>query len=1035
MSNQDHLKTYWRSIEAREQMQQGVVPEQADEFPGQELVTLGRKVSNQKLGRRKFFGVVGATSAAGLATGCLRKPTEHILPFAKRPEDRIPGKAEYYATAYQVGSTVMGLLVESQDGRPIKIEGNPKHENSAGASDVWSQASVLSLYDPDRSVGPMRNDGGTLVDADWTAAGQAIVAALGAASGGEGIGLVMRDVMSPTMLATIRAFQNKYPKARLFVSDPAAGLASRAAAETLMGEGARLSYKVGRCSTIFAVDCDFLGTESDHTRLSMEYASGRQVENPGDRMNRLYAVEPHFTITGAQADHHLPVASHQVGNLLLGLAQELASVHSIKFDAALDGLVTAGSALEGEQAKFVKFLAQDLIASKSDKGWTGCVLVGERQPAWVHMLGVAINSAMGHFGNSARAHYQAGALPFAGVEELAAALTDKSVNTVLILDANPVYDAPGTLGLTDLLGSAKLVVHAGYSVDETARVAHWHLPVSHYLEAWGDLESSAATVSICQPLIDPLFDSRSCIELLNWMTTGKETQGYDIVQGHWRESLGLAYSDREWRRWLHDGVAAGVPRPSKSLRLENWDKVAEAVLAGSQAAPTEGWEVNFHIDPKVIDGRLANNMWLQELPHPMSKLTWDNAIYMSESEASRLGVANCDLVKVDVNGQSLTGPAWVSPGQADGTISVGLGYGREKFGRHADGAGVNAYPLQAGANPWFAGGGQVAKVVGKRMIYSTQDHGSMHPGVSYTGKDEPDNVGLTYPTRPIVRETTVKGFQENPDFAQEGDLMEKESLKSLWDHNEGVLGAPKLKGLQQWGMVIDLNKCTGCNTCTVACQSENNIATVGRSEIANGRELHWIRLDRYFSGDSSRPQATIQPMLCQHCETAPCESVCPVNATNHTPEGLNDMAYNRCVGTRYCANNCPYKVRRFNFFNYNRRMDETNGPIQTMVRNPDVTVRFRGVIEKCTYCVQRINEAKIKAHVDGVDIVKDGDIITACQQACPTQAITFGDVADPTTKVAKLRAQGRNYNVLQDLLTRPRTTYLGRVRNPNPDYV
>ncbi len=1034
MSKQSH-KTYWRSIEARELQEQGVVPEAADEFPGQELVTLGRKVRDHKLGRRKFFGVVGATGAAGLATGCIRKPTEHILPFAKRPEDRIPGKAEYYATANQIGSTVVGLLVESQDGRPIKIEGNPRHENSGGATDAWIQATVLSLYDPDRSVGPMRNEGGELVDTDWGAAGEAIGAALAAAPQGQGVGLVLRDVMSPTMLATIRAFQDKYPKARLFLSDPATDANRRDTAETLIGEGARLSFKIDRATTLFAVDCDFLSTDADHIRLAQEYAVRRHVEKPGDTMSRLYAIEPHFTITGAQADHYLPVTAHRIGHVLMGLARELATVHGAKFDDAINGLITGSPELEGEEAKFVKFLAADLKASADAKNATGVVMVGERQPPWVHALGVAINSAMMFFGRSARAHYQDNAVPMEGLQALAAALGNKAINTVIVLGANPVYDTPGALDIGNLLSQASLVVHAGDSLDDTARIAHWHLPLSHYLETWGDLESSAGTVSICQPLIDPLFDTRSEIEILNWITTGKETAGLDLVQATWREALGNAYSDREWRRWLHDGVAAGVPRSGKAIRVEHWDKAAELVEAGLNTASPEGWELNFHVCPKVIDGRMANNMWLQELPHPMSKLTWDNAVYLSETEASQLGVSNCDLVKVEVGGRSITAPVWIAPGQAPKTISIGLGYGREKFGRHADGAGVNAYPLQAGENPWFVGGAQVTKVVGRRMIYSTQDHGSMHPGVSYTGEDQPDNVGLTYPTRPIVRETTVDGYKKNPDFAQEGDLMAEENLKSLWDHNEGVIGAPELKGIQQWGLVIDLNKCTGCNTCTIACQAENNIATVGRSEIANGRELHWIRLDRYFSGDSSRPQAIIQPMLCQHCETAPCESVCPVNATNHSPEGLNDMAYNRCVGTRYCANNCPYKVRRFNFFNYNRRMDETNGPIQNMVRNPDVTVRFRGVIEKCTYCVQRINEAKIQAHVNGVDVVKDGDIVTACQQACPTKAITFGDIADPETKVAKLRAQDRNYNVLQDLLTRPRTTYLGRVRNPNPDYV
>jgi Fe-S-cluster-containing dehydrogenase component len=1022
----ESLKAYWRSLDDHEALRAGVErPVSHDEFPGQELSTI-------KVGRRGFVGILGASTAlAGLTTGCLRKPVERILPFAKRPEDLIPGEPVFYASAYQVGGSVLGVLVESQDGRPTKIEGNPKHSASQGATDGWTQAAVLNLYDPERTQAPMKRGDAGLVpagDAETGAwqdakAGVDAILAKTKGAGGQGVALVLPWTLSPTLRAQTQAFLKAYPKARVFLDDATAPVNAAAALEMLSDRGVRATYHLDTARVVVAVDSDFLATEQDHVRLAREFARLRSPLKPTDGMNRLYAVGPHFTVTGGAADHRLRLRGGQVGLFLIGLAQALAAA-GVQMPAELVG-VLKGADLGEQASKFTAALAKDLIAARAARGEGSAILVGERQPAWVHGLGLAINNALGNANNTLRLRHDDAALATEDLAALAAGLSGGAISTVLCLGTNPAHDAPGELKLAELLGKAE-VVHVGSHVDETAALAAWHLPLSHALEGWGDLEASDGTISICQPLIRPLFDSKSAVEVLAWWASGSlsddENSSLYLVQGTWRELLGTQFSERRWQQWLHDGVVSGIPRSGVTPMLLGWGKLADAVSRGVGALVNEGFEVNFHLDPKLADGRFANNAWMQELPHPMSKLAWDNAAYLSPATAKELGVQNCDLLSVQVGDRSVKAPVWIIPGQADKTVSIDLGNGRP-FGIIAKGAGFDAYPLQAAANPWFVGGAAVSKAGGQHLIYSTQDHGTLDPG-------------LGYEKRPIVRETTLEGFAKDPAFSQKGDLMKPEDLKSLWDHNEGDIGAPKLVGKQQWGLVIDLNRCTGCNACVVACQAENNIPVVGKKEVGNGREMHWMRLDRYYSGmDVADPEVVIQPMLCQHCETAPCENVCPVAATSHSPEGLNDMTYNRCIGTRYCANNCPYKVRRFNFHNYNLRVEEDmqQSPLIQMVRNPDVTVRFRGVIEKCSYCVQRINQAKIAAHVAGKDTVEDGGVVTACQQVCPSEALTFGDIADPTTRVAKLRAGARNYGVLTDLLTRPRTTYLGRVRNPNPE--
>ncbi|MCY0993644.1 4Fe-4S dicluster domain-containing protein [Nannocystis sp. ILAH1] len=1051
----DNLKAYWRSLADHD----GTLAPQHDEFPGlKDASALASDsgansfVPATSLARRKFMGLVGASTALASA-GCVRKPVEHIVPLSKRPEDTIPGQAVYYATAYQVGGTVQGLLVESQDGRPTKVEGNPRHSGSLGATDSWAQASVMSLYDPARSRTPLKRAGEGQIASDWDTVTEELGAKFKELRGkqGEGLAVVLPTVLSPSLREAVKTFTTNFPKAKLFDGDVVGSRNANAGAELLCGAGTRFTYHIqGKGSAggqitaagtrvIFSVDSDFLCGEQDSVRLQREFAAGRDVHSQADAgsMNRLYVVEPHFSITGAQADHRLRMRASQVGAVLVALANEIkgSSKAPSGAEAVLDAL-PAVTLTDAEQ-KFVKVLAKDLLAAKDARDAHSLVIVGERQPAWAHALGLLINVMLGNVGSSVRLRHDDTAVVAEPLTALAAAL-GAGIDTVLVVECNPAYEAPGEL---DLAGKLKgvTVIHHGLYNDETGKLAAWHLPATTYFEAWGDLEAADATISIVQPLIAPLHQSKSALELLSWIASDAAVDGYSLVQGYWRKALGAMWSDKVWRRWLHDGVVHGVPRSGQNPIPREYAKVAEAIKAADFTA--SGFEVNFHVDPKVADGRFSNIAWLQELPHPMTKLTWDNAAYVSIGTARKLGVENCDLVTVTVGGKSVQIPVWIAPGQADDTVSLALGYGRQNIGLAADGAGVDVYPLQPAANPWFVQGGTVAKAGGQRKIYSTQDWGSLSPAIDMAStRDDNDpkllNPGRGYPDRPIVRETTVEDFKATGrEFAVKGDLMKDEQLVSLWDHNTHPdFGAPAMVGKQQWGMVIDLNKCNGCSACVVACQAENNIPVVGRAQVANGREMHWIRLDRYYSGAKEDPAAVVQPMLCQHCETAPCENVCPVAATAHSPEGLNDMAYNRCIGTRYCANNCPYKVRRFNFFNFNRDpMNSDDEKLLWMQKNPDVTVRFRGVIEKCSYCVQRIQEAKIQAHVAGEDTVKDGAIVVACEQSCASQAIVFGDVADPTTRVAQLRTNVRHYGVLTDLNTRPRTTYLGRIRNPNTE--
>ena len=994
--------TYWRSLEALE----GEAT--AESFAQREFQEGASELELDGVSRRRFVGILGASAAlAGVTstTGCVRKPEENIMPFAQRPEDLVPGEPVFYASAVALGGAVQGILVESQDGRPTKIEGNPKHSGSQGATDVFVQASILDLYDPERSTTAFQGD----AQASWDQARQALEAMMDEvqAKQGAGLALVLDSVVSPTLRGQLQALQSRLPQVRLFVDDVGAPANAQAAAAMVAGQGTGVRYSLEGAGVILAADCDFLGVEGESTRLSREWSRGRRVIQPGDAMSRMYVVEPHLTGTGTMADHRRALRGADVGPLLVALARTLFEKHGVRPPSGAQGVVDGlpQRKFDAETQRFIEVLAKDLAANRG----SSVVMTGHRQPAWVHGVGYLINAALDNVGRGLQWSAPADGLAFGPLGALAQALQDGSVDKVICLGTNPVYDAPAALGLKDALAKATLV-HAGLYRDETGKVAAWHLPVSHYLEAWGDLEASDGTISIVQPLIAPLHHTHSILEMVAFLATGNWVDGYSVVKGHWMTTLAGRFSDRTWQRWLHDGLVTGVPRSGELPATSGWSKLGPAAAQEAEALGAEGIEIDFHLDPKVYDGRFANNAWMQELPHPITKLVWDNAAYLNPRTAERLGVENGQMLSITVDGRSASVPAWIAPGQADDTISLTLGYGR--LGAAATGAGFDVNPLRPSEDRWIATGQVQAGGEHYRLV-STQDHGTMTP---------PDRAWFSFPERPIAQEATLSEFTDNPDFVHEKNLMPKNRLTHLWD-------PPELTGAQQWGMTVDLGTCTGCNACVTACQAENNIPVVGKEQVGNGREMHWMRIDRYYRGDIHEPTAIVQPMLCQHCEAAPCETVCPVNATSHSPEGLNDMAYNRCIGTRYCSNNCPYKVRRFNFFNYNLEID----PLLKMQKNPDVTVRFRGVMEKCTYCVQRIQVAKIDAHVAGKEVVADGVIQTACQQVCPTEAIVFGDVADPNSRVSQLKRQKRNYAVLSDLNTHPRTTYLARILNPHPE--
>ncbi len=959
-------KKYWRSLEAAAE-----TPEFHEwlhrEYPA------GSSEWPEGQSRRDFLKLMAASFALAGMTACTRQPQEKILPYVKQPEELVQGIPLQYATAMTIGGYATGLLVESHEGRPTKIEGNPDHPMSLGAANVFHQASVLELYDPERTCTVLR--AGEV--SSWDEFMGELVSALAEQrpKAGAGLRILTETVTSPTLLAQIGDLLKKFPQARWHQYEP-------------WSQDASVDYDFSKAKLIVALDSDFLFTHPASLAYARQFAKGRnavaEAEDPAKAtMSRLYVAEPTPTITGSMADHRVALSASDVGKLTQdgGVFPE-----RIRFDV-LEQHAPAKS------GAWLINLKKDIAATARGES---LIIAGEGQPREVHEAVARMNETLGNVGKTVFYRQATTPVPQSSLQELASAMHAGQVDLLVQIGGNAAYSAPADLDFAKAMDKVKRNVHLGLFYNETAQRAQWHLPEAHYLESWGDARAFDGTVSVMQPLIMPLYEGRTAYELLDMLGLEQTARGaYDIVRGQWQATHPKDGFEKAWRKVVHNGLAADTASPT----VGNLAPSSAKADAFQEVAP-DALELVFKPDYTVWDGRFCNNGWLQETPKPITKLTWDNAALLSPRLAERLGVANEDVVELTFQGRSVHAPVWITPGQAENSVTLHLGYGRTAAGSVGSGQGVNAYALRTSDAMGFGVGLEIKKVPNvKWELANAQNHHSTE------GRD-------------VYRTGTLEEYRKNPSLTPE-KAEEPGAEDTLYPPDHTYPG-------YAWGMAIDLNTCIGCNACTVACQAENNIPIVGKGEVIRGREMHWIRVDGYYAGENlDNPEFYHQPVPCMHCENAPCEVVCPVAATVHNPEGLNEQVYNRCIGTRYCSNNCPYKVRRFNFVQY---ADNVNLTVK-MQRNPDVSVRSRGIMEKCTFCVQRINEAKITSQKADRKL-QDGEIQTACQQTCPTQAIVFGDVNDPNSRVSRLKKQPRNFGMLADLNTKPRTTYLARITNP-----
>jgi molybdopterin-containing oxidoreductase family iron-sulfur binding subunit len=964
---------YWRSLE--ELADSEAFAELLErEFPRQASGWMG------PISRRSFLKLMGASLALAGLTGCAVEPREKIVPYVRGPDVIVvPGKPLYFATAMMLNSYAMGVLAESHMGRPTKIEGNPDHPASLGATDPFAQASVLTLYDPDRSQ-VVTNLGRISTWADFTAAMSATLDTLRQRQGA-GLRILTETTTSPTFGAQMQALLTAFPQARWHQYEPIGFDNLRAGARLAFGEVVNTIYNFDKAATILALDADFLYTFPGSIPYARQFIDRRRVATGTSDMNRLYVVESTPTITGAMADHRLPMQATEIEGFARALAQAL----------GVDVGAGGATAPQGVPAKWLQALAKDLQAQHG----ASIIVVGEAQPPVVHALAHAMNQALGNVGQTVLYTEPVEIEPADQLQSLRELVTDMAagrVDTLVIIGGNPVLTAPADFEFAEQLAKIRLPINLSLYNDETAALCHWHIPETHYLETWSDARAFTGVASIIQPLIAPLYQNKSVHELLAVLLGQYGRSSYDIVREYWIGQPHAADFEAWWRKALNDGVIEGTAFPPRNVTLQpNF----AAQQPQQPAAP--GLEIIFKPDPHIWDGRFANNGWLQELPKPLTGLTWDNAALISPSTAQRLNLTNEELVDLTFRGRTLRVPIWIMPGHADESVTLYLGYGRTRAGKVGNDTGFNAYAIRPSEAPRFGTGLELRKTGGRYPLATTQDHYSIEG-------------------RELARELTLGQYLENPNFLH-GDEPPFPTLYPEYAY----------KG-NQWGMAIDLNACIGCNACTIACKAENNIPIVGKDQVLMNREMHWIKVDTYFKGDLDTPETLFQPRPCMHCEKAPCEVVCPTEATVHDDEGLNQMVYNRCIGTRYCSNNCPYKVRRFNFLQY----ADLGTPVLKLERNPEVTVRERGVMEKCTYCIQRIQTATIEAQKEN-RLIREGEVMTACQQVCPTNAIVFGNVNDPNSAVSKLKARPLNYGMLAELDTQPRTTYLARLRNPNPE--
>jgi len=947
--------------------------------------------------RRRFMQLLGASAALAGASSC-RWEREEIMPHAVRPEDAPPGLRVTYSTVMDLAGAARPVRVECVDGRPIKIEPN---EATGGGTDLFSQAAILGFYDPDRSRNVMQG----AKSAAWSAALDGLRVAFAA-----GRGAVLASTSSSPTLHRLAAAARDAGIRWTWYS-PLDRENAIEGARLAFGRPARVHHDLTKADVVLSLDSDFQREHPDANALADALASRRRPtvgSETGTAMSRIYAVEARFTSSGLSSDHRLPLRASDVGAFL-----ELVEA---KVAGATPSGAAAALAAHGKVGLFAEALADDLKAA----GARSAIVVGDGQPAAVHARANGLLARLGAVGTTIFHTDE----PLAGagtkaLKELVDALNGGAVDSLVILDGNPVYDAPAALGFRSALAKAKTVAHLSLYVDETSSEVlaqgGWHLPATHWLEAWGDARSFNGVAHIAQPLIAPLYGGKSALEVVAALL-GPEATAEALVRTTF-DALGGEGLDVRWRRSLHDGFVAGSAYERQAL-------VAGAGAASALPAATAGIELNLFPCPKVLDGRFANNGWLQELPDSVTKLTWDNALYLGVQTAKRLAVTSGDMVRITAQGANLEAAAYVMPGHAEESASLALGYGRTTAGviagfkaAEVKSVGYDGYVLSGTSGRGIVGGVEVTKIAGHTRLALTQEHHLI------------DDIGMSGRAErlpQLAREGTLEEFQKDPSFAQHRVHLPP-NMRSLFDLRE-------YQGDHQWGMTIDLAACNGCNACVIACQSENNIPIVGKEQVKRGREMHWIRVDFYFQGDANDAEtidAVSQPVNCLQCENAPCEQVCPVAATVHSHEGLNDMVYNRCIGTRYCGNNCPAKVRRFNYFHYTKFMDKPGNKVLQLAQNPNVTVRSRGVMEKCTYCVQRISSARIKAR-NAQRMIADGEVVTACQSACPPNAITFGNILDETSAIAKQRKDPRAYAMLEELNIRPRTLYMAKVTNLNP---
>ena len=1106
-------KTYWRNLEELSE-QPGFTEMLRREFPGQAPKDWA------PLSRRDFVKLMGASLALAGLSGCAFQPQEKIVPYVKAPDEEVPGIPMYYASAMPFLGYAHGILAESNQGRPTKIEGNPDHPTTRGRTDIWMQASILDLYDPDRSQ-IVRKSGASN---NWeTFAGELSAQVERArATRGRGFALLTETMTSPTQLALVSEVQAQLPEMTWVSYDPIN--------RDNVLEGARLAfgrddihpvYHFNRANVVVSLDCDFLLEEPGHIAYGREFISRRRVTEGQKTMNRLYVAESSATITGAMADHRFPTKASSIDSLARALAQAV-------------GVPGVTGQTTEENAKWISEIAKDLVANRGNV----LVVAGSHQPPAVHAIAFAINSFLGSVGPQSATSFH---LPVVGnrapneasLRTLVDEMNGERVQTVLIMGGNAAYNTPADLKFGEALQKVPFRAHIGPYENETSVLCTWHLPEAHYLETWSDARALDGTVSLVQPLIRPLYEAaKSPIEVLSALLGNDSASGYEAVRANWLRTRGGVDNlqfQKFWQKVVHDGLVPGTASPAVGVgaaRLANLPTVTPEV---------GGLEINFRPDPTIWDGRFANNAWLQECPKPYSKITWDNAVFVSPNTAHKNKWTTNQEVEVKLNGRSIKGGVFLLPGQPDETITLHLGYGRTQVGKIGSGSGFDANQLRTVDDMWFASGAQIVPTGEVYKIATTSNHNIISQGGKDTtfgeslrsddaktklidniltpesadtdidgthGRDivrvgtfdeylkghlptsERDKKGvpLAYPENPAkFREalglTSGDGHEtgHNKGHGADGQAKdnhgkeasghtgedsagherpmakdrELEGFPSFYPRNSDPLAltpyanqeanedlARTSKALgrdnmtQQWGMTIDLQSCIGCNSCVIACQSENNSAVVGKDQVLMGREMHWMRIDAYYRGSYENPEVYFEPMLCQHCEKAPCAPVCPFNAVMNSPEGINEQIYNRCVGTKYCENNCPYKVRRFNFLQYS----DQQTPVIQLMQNPNVIQRSRGVMEKCNYCAQRVKFAQWQAGKED-RYVADGEIVVACQQSCPTDAIVFGDINDPESKVSKLKRGPLTFGILTEFNTMPRTSYLARIKNPNPALV